>query len=112
MKVIVFSPRGTRIYKNPAKDQYEPHPHFIVTGTSDLDAVRGLPPHEWELKNGKVVARSRQEISEEVIEQAAPQEAVEILCAATKVADTSRRDSYIRMFIYLAAGAFLHWLFS
>ncbi len=51
IKVVVFGPNGAKVLTNPWRVEYITQPHLV---NPDLTHVRGLPPEEWALLEGKV----------------------------------------------------------
>ena len=51
--VVVQGTQGCRILTNPSVEQYSGVPHLV---NPDLTSVRGLPPEQWRIRRGAVVA--------------------------------------------------------
>jgi uncharacterized membrane protein YcjF (UPF0283 family) len=54
LRVVVFSDKGARILVNPENAaDYKNATNALIN--PNLEKVRGLPPHLWDLKNGEIV---------------------------------------------------------
>jgi hypothetical protein len=54
LKIVLFSESGARILVNPENpDQYKNCSNAMIN--PNLEQVRGIPPHLWDLQEGQVV---------------------------------------------------------
>ena len=53
LKVVLFNVDGVKLLTNPEPSQYEGHPKCAID--PDLGLVEGLSPHQWDLRNGRIV---------------------------------------------------------
>jgi hypothetical protein len=54
--IVKFTANGARIIKGVDAQQFVGMPDVAVN--PDLSTVRGIPPHEWQLVDGKIVPKT------------------------------------------------------
>lgn len=86
-KIVVFNQYGARVYTNPDLASLGSQLYAV---NPDLEEVRDLSPHQWDLEEGKVVAASATKVAHRevlIAEKPVPKSAIRgpVAEVATKV---------------------------